>query len=64
MSTSARRRLMRDFKVCILETAWFYGVLSFSLWAVASINLTGPLTLLNITSVCKLILQRASLHLL
>lgn len=29
MSTSARRRLMRDFKVCSLETALLYGVLSF-----------------------------------
>lgn len=64
MSTSARRRLMRDFKVCSLEIALLYGVLFFFPLRCCQYELIGPLTLLHITSVCKLILQRGSLHLL
>ena len=48
MSTSARRRLMRDFKVCILWAGlalWRFFLFFF--WGVADMSMSGQLTLLD-----------------
>lgn len=73
MSTSARRRLMRDFKVCALEMLMFELFVSFLFFffgvdlvndAVFSVGKCGQLTLLDTTSVCKPILRPVFLRLL
>lgn len=69
MSTSARRRLMRDFKVCALEMPIFELFISFLFFdlvngAVFPVGKFGQLTLLDTTSVCKLILRPVFLRLL